>query len=104
MNTYLIMALAVMSIITIALRVLPFQIFHKAETPEVIQYLGDVLPYSTMGLLVIYCLKDVNGSNLIPTVVSAFVVIASYVFKRNTLFSIVSGTLCYMFFVQVLFP
>lgn len=103
MNTYLIMSLTTISIITIALRVLPFQIFHKKETPEVIQYLGEILPYATMGLLVIYCLKDVNGSNWIPTLVSSLIVVVSYIFKRNTLFSIVLGTLCYMFFIQVLF-
>ena len=45
---------------TMVTRFLPFLIFPEGkEPPEFIQYLGKVLPYAVIGLLVIYCLKDV---------------------------------------------
>ena len=48
---------------TMVTRFLPFLIFPEGkEPPEFIQYLGKVLPYAVIGLLVIYCLKDVPGS------------------------------------------
>ena len=50
---------AVMAVGTILLRFLPFIIFRK-ETPPYITYLGKVLPPAIIGMLVIYCLKDVK--------------------------------------------
>ena len=48
---------------TMVTRFLPFLIFPEGkEPPEFIQYLGKVLHYAVIGLLVIYCLKDVPGS------------------------------------------
>lgn len=46
----------VMAGITILIRFLPFLIFRKG-TPKPILYLGEVLPYAIMGMLVVYCLK-----------------------------------------------
>ena len=50
---------AIMAIVTMLLRFLPFIVFRK-ETPEYISYLGRVLPAALIGMLVIYCLKDVS--------------------------------------------
>ncbi len=44
---------------TMLTRFLPFIIFPAGKTPpKFITYLGGVLPYAVIGLLVIYCLKD----------------------------------------------
>ena len=51
--------IAIMAIVTMLLRFLPFIIFTK-NTPEYISYLGKVLPAALIGMLVIYCLKDVS--------------------------------------------
>ena len=49
---------------TMVTRFLPFLIFPEGKTPPAyIQYLGKVLPYAVIGLLVIYCLKDVPASS-----------------------------------------
>lgn len=48
---------------TMATRFLPFLVFPEGKTPPVfIQYLGKVLPYAVISLLIIYCLKDVPAS------------------------------------------
>ncbi len=91
--------------ITILLRFLPFIAFGKRR-PEFIMYLGRVLPYSVMAMLVIYCLKGVNifsDSHGIPEALSCLVVIILHVWKRNTLLSIIAGTALYMFLVQCVF-
>ena len=47
---------------TMLTRFLPFVLFPADKTPpSVITYLGTVLPYAVMGLLIIYCLKDAFG-------------------------------------------
>lgn len=91
--------------VTILLRFLPFIAFSK-KRPEFILYLGRVLPYAVMAMLVIYCLKNINfltGSHGIPEIISCLAVIILHVWRRNTLLSIISGTLIYMFMVQFVF-
>lgn len=96
-----------MGLATMATRVLPFVIFTRRETvPPFILYLGDVLPFASIGLLIVYCLKDVNfiaGSHGIPEAIAMAVVIASYLWKRNTIMSMLLGTILYMVLVQQIF-
>lgn len=99
--------IAVIALVTILLRFLPFFLFRdQTKTPKLIEKLGRVLPYAIMGMLVIYCVKGVSFtemSGFLPTLVSCAVVGGLYLWKRNTLLSIICGTACYMFFVQVIF-
>ena len=53
---------AVIAGVTIALRFAPFLLLRGQETPKFIAYLGRVLPYAIMGMLVVYCLKDMDLS------------------------------------------
>ena len=96
---------AVMSAVTIALRFLPFLIFRK-ETPPYIAYLGKVLPSAIIGMLVIYCLKDVSFSGPpfgLPELVAGAAVVALQAWSRNSLLSILAGTGIYMLLVQAVF-
>ena len=53
--------IVVAALVTAATRFLPFLIFRKKEsTPAIITYLGQVLPCAIMGMLVVYCMKDVR--------------------------------------------
>ncbi|MBS6206817.1 MAG: branched-chain amino acid transporter permease [Anaerovoracaceae bacterium] len=106
-NVHSIMIVAVAALVTVALRVLPFLIFGgNKETPPVITYLGRVLPYAIMGMLVVFCLKEVSlvrGPYGAPEFISCFIVAALHIWKRNTLLSIVGGTACYMVLLQAVF-
>ena len=97
----------VIASVTALLRFLPFLLFKSSEsTPKFITELGRVLPYAIMGMLVVYCLKDTSFSHLSmygPQLISCLVVVVLHVWKRNTLISIVSATICYMILVQVVF-
>ena len=87
--------------------VLPFLVFPAGKpTPRYVRYLGGVLPGAVFGLLVIYCLKDVSlfsGSRGLPELIAVAVVAAVHLWKRQMLFSIAAGTLCYMLLVQGVF-
>lgn len=103
MNLHSIFIVAVVAIVTIALRFLPFFIFGgKKETPEIILYLGKVLPYAIMGMLVIYCLRGIPAGSFQAGATQLFacgVVVLLHLWKRNTLISIIGGTIVYMFLV-----
>lgn len=95
----------VMAIVTLLLRALPFIVFKK-EVPEYLVYLGKVLPAAIVGMLVIYCLKDVNiaaDPHGIPELISALTVIGLQAWKRNSLLSILAGTAVYMVLIQTVF-
>ena len=98
---------AVIALVTIALRFLPFLIFSgKRQTPAFISYLGKVLPFAIMGMLVVYCLKDISFTGApfgIPEILGCAAVAGLHVWKRNTLLSIGVGTVCYMLLVQFVF-
>ena len=96
---------AVMSVMTILTRFLPFIVFRK-NTPRYITYLGKVLPPAIIGMLVIYCLKDVSVMVHpfgIPELIAAVCVVGLQVWRRNSLVSILTGTVVYMVLVQVVF-
>ena len=97
---------AVIAAVTIALRFAPFLLLRGRETPKFIAYLGRVLPYAIMGMLVVYCLRGtsfLNVSNWLPQLIAVAVVVGLHIWKRNTLLSIIAGTAIYMILVQVVF-
>lgn len=105
--TQQIITIAMVVLATMLTRFLPFIVFPSGKsTPKYIQYLGKVLPAAVFGLLVIYCLKNVDvmtGSHGLPELISIAVVIGLHLWKRNMLISIAGGTVCYMLLVQLVF-
>ena len=98
--------IAVIALVTATLRFLPFVIFSgNRKTPAIIEKLGKVLPYAIMGMLVVYCLKGVSFTSVadfLPSLIACLVVGILHIWKRNTLISIVVGTVCYMILLQYL--
>ena len=95
----------VCALVTALTRFLPFLIFRK-KTLAVVTYLGKVLPFAIMGMLVVYCLKNVSFIRApfgLPELIGCAVVAGLHVWKRNTLLSIGGGTICYMLLVQFVF-
>lgn len=90
---------------TMLTRFLPFIIFPSAKTPpEYIQYLGKVLPFAVIGMLVIYCLKNVpfaNDGTGIAQLVGVLSIIAMHGWKKNSLLSMATGTTVYMLLIQM---
>lgn len=106
-NLHSALIVAVAASVTIGLRFLPFLIFRENRTtPKLITYLGQVLPFAIMGMLVVYCLKDITFLDTpygIPQLIGCAVVALLHWWKRNTLLSIGMGTVCYMLMVQFIF-
>ncbi len=102
---YSLILIGIMAATTALLRFLPFLIFRH-NTPQPILYLGRVLPYAIIGMLVVYCLKGVSlvqSPHGIPELISVVLVVLLHKWKHNTLISIPAGTICYMVLLQVVF-
>ena len=106
-NLHAALIITVIALVTAALRFLPFLLFgENRKTPSMVTYLGKVLPFAIMGMLVIYCLKGVRLTAApygIPEAIGCAVVALLHIWKRNTLLSIGAGTVCYMLLVQFVF-
>ena len=97
----------VTALVTFSTRVFPFLLFPEGrKIPRVVQYLGKVLPPAVIGMLIIFCYKEVSfirAPHGIPEVLCGAVVVLLYIWKRNNLLSIGSGTVLYMVLVQTVF-
>lgn len=106
-NLHSLLLIAVISLVTILLRFLPFWVFgSNGKTPPYINYLGKVLPYAIMGMLVVFCMKNVSLTSFpfgLPELIASAAVVLLHVWRRNTLISIVGGTALYMVLVQLVF-
>lgn len=96
---------ATMAGTTILIRFLPFLVF-RTKTPKYVSYLGNVLPSAIIGMLVVYCLKDVSfsaGPFGIPELAAVASVVGVQIWKRNSLVSILIGTIVYMILIRMVF-
>ena len=108
--THSILIIAVSALTTMAMRFFPFLVyllvFGKRKVPEIVQYLGRVLPCAIMATLVVYCLKGVtlfSGNHGLPELIAVALVVVLHLWKKNILLSIGTGTIAYMLLVQVIF-
>lgn len=95
--------IALAGIITYGSRRMPFFFFSDGRAPQIIIYLGKVLPSAMMALLIVYSLKDTNLSSFpygLYEVIAVISVVALHRWKSNSLLSIFGGTAIYMLLVQ----
>lgn len=99
--------IAVIALGTFLTRVLPFLLFPaNRETPQFVLYLGNVLPFAAIGLLIVYCLKNVSVLSApygLPEGIAIACIVLVHLWRNNVLLSIGGGTLLYMALVQFVF-
>ena len=107
MNFHALAVLLVIFLINGALRLVPaYTLGGGKETPKIITYLANVLPYAVMGMLIVYCVKGASFTAwpyALPEIISVLFVAAIHWWKSNTVLSLILGTALYMVLVQVVF-
>ena len=101
---YPIAVIAVTALVTWALRAFPFLVFGNRPLPEMVHYLGKVLPPAIMTVLVIYCLRETSFIQYpfgIPEIIASLLVIVLQMIRRNMYLSIVAGNVCYMILIRL---
>ncbi|MDU1028455.1 MAG: AzlD domain-containing protein [Clostridiales bacterium] len=98
--------IAIAGAVTQFTRWLPFIALARRQLPDRIVYLGGVLPYAMMPLLVVYCLRAVPAETAalhgLPELTCALLTALLHYRWGNMLISIAGGTLLYMGLRQVL--
>lgn len=103
---YTICMIVVCVFCTFAERLLPFLIFRKGSVPNLVRYLGNILPVAVMATLVIYCLRAVDLSSwagFMPQLIAVAVTAGLHFWKEDTLLSVTGGTVCYMVLIRSVF-
>lgn len=102
-----IILILVMAAATFLTRLFPFLFFREGkETPNIVKYLGRVLPFALIAMLVVYCLKDMDVLGKYhgaAEIIASIYVIAIHKKFHKILLSVGSGTLLYMILVQYVF-
>ena len=102
---YPIAVIVVTALVTWTLRAFPFLVFGNRPLPEMVHYLGKILPPAIMTVLVIYCLRETSFTQYpfgIPEIIASFLVIGLQWIRGNMYLSIVTGTVCYMILIHLL--
>ena len=90
---------------TMLTRFLPFLVFNEnRKTPDFVQYIGKLLPSAVFGMLIIYCVRNVDflhNSHGLPELLSILATGSIHLWKRQMLLSIAGGTICYMFLIHL---
>ena len=94
---YVLGALAVMFVVTVALRAAPFLALSALKNSAFVDFLGRTMPAGVMVILVMYTLRDVGQSTWLPATVGLAGTIAVHLWRRNAALSTVVGTGLYLF-------
>ena len=108
--SFIIIVIFVCALMIFAERAVPFILFSKTNPPKIIKIIQKFIPTMVISCLLVYCLKDVtftdkNGLYLkgfIPSFSALFVTLGLQLWKKNTLLSILSGTVLYMLMLRIL--
>ena len=101
------LTIGVIALTTLLTRALTFIVFSKEKrTPPIIEYLGKVLPFAIVGMLVVYSLRHVSVMSYpfgIPEAIAGIFVVLIHKWKHNLILSIGGGTVLYMVLIQMIF-
>ena len=98
------LAIAVMAVVTASTRFIPFIVSGgKGKTPRFVDKVGRSLPYAIMAMLVVYCLKGTTFttvSGYLPQIICCGISAGLYIWKKNTLLSIITAPIGSMVLVH----
>lgn len=103
-----VITIAIAAVTNFLTRVLPFQLFRQKgkQVSPFINGLGKFLPPAIMGMLVVYCYRDVNlvsGNHGLPEFLAGIVTVLIHLWKGSMFLSLVVGTLSYILLVNFVF-
>lgn len=103
-DLYVILAILIMAGVTALLRFAPIIFFRGGKVPKWLDYLGKVLPFAMMPILVMYCIKDTNWGytgSLVPMLVGIMITAVIHIWKKNTILSLITGMIVYMVLLRL---
>lgn len=104
-TNYAFTILAIVAVITFAIRASSFVLFGNKDLPKPIKYIANVLPFAIMPTLVIYCIRDTQWlklNSVVPVIVGIALTAIIHYWRKNVILSIIVGTVAYMVLIRIL--
>lgn len=106
-----IITIAIAAVTNFITRWSPFAIFtsNKKEQEELspfIKGLGAFLPAAIMGMLVVYCYRNVNlltGNHGLPDLIAGIITVVVHLWRRSMFLSLIVGTISYIILINYVF-
>lgn len=106
-----IVSIAIAAVANFFTRFTPFLIFDhqrngKEDLSPFIEGLGKFLPPAIMGMLVVYCFRNVHflsGNYGLPEIIASVITVIVHLWKRNMSLSLLLGTVSYILLVNFIF-
>lgn len=102
---YIIAAIAISGVITIALRALPFAVLTRLRTSKFVTKIGIWMPVGIMLILAVVTARNAIVAYperwWVTPVALAVTVAVHYLTKRKTLWSVFAGTACYVLLINL---
>ncbi len=101
---YVVLAILIMSAVVIALRLSPLVLFRNGKMPKWLDYLGRVLPYAMIPILLMYCVKDTDwhfAGSVVPMLIGVTATALVHIWKKNMMVSLIVGLSVYMVLLRV---
>lgn len=104
--TQQIVTIGLMALGVMTTRFISFVLFSSEKrTPRFVHYLSQCLPSAVFGILVVYCLKDVEflkGDYGIPQIFGIICCVLLHLWRKNMLLSIAGGTVFNMLLIHII--
>ncbi len=104
-NTYIIVAIVISAVVTIFTRALPFIFFRsKRKVGPALSFIAKTLPVAVITILIVYSISGITFGSIhgwLKEVLGILFVVLLHLIKRNTLLSVLGGTLFYMLLIQL---
>lgn len=104
-HLYLVAAVAIAGLVTLALRALPFAVLKPLRRSRFVQTLGRWMPAGILLILAVTVLGGeirAHSDRLLPLLVATAVTVAVHLLaKRRALLSIAAGTACYVLLLNL---
>ena len=106
-----VITIAIAALTNFATRWLPFRIFTsnkdgQDELSPFIKGLGAFLPAAIMGMLVVYCYRNINllsGDHGLPDLIAGLITVIVHLWRRSMFISLIVGTVSYIILVNYIF-
>ena len=105
-NVQTFIIILVIALGTMITRFTPFLLFPDGKKyPRIIDYLGKVLPPAMMGLLIVYCFRNISFVSVnhgLPEILAALITLVLHLWNKNVLISICGATAAYIILIRFL--
>lgn len=102
-TAYVAAAVAICTVVTWALRALPFAALAPLRASDTLRYLSVHMPVGVMVILTVYTVRDVSLTDTAPVGIALAATLGLHLWRRNAVLSVLGGTAIHVALASTVF-